>query len=202
MTNEQMWEQWKDGAIEFDQLYHIFIEDIKGLVVKYHCLYGSKLKMEFDDWMSIGGYAIFDSCSKYKLGQGASLKTYVFGRVLLEFNQLLYISKLKKNDSSKYSFMALDDSFSDNVNESIYNIIEDKSSYNEYNDIIVRDLCEYFSRGDKLLSEAYYDISQGKSKRQFAKERNMHYNTLTRKLTSNKRFWEERRGVTRYENII
>lgn len=185
MTNEEVWRQWKSGEEEFDVLYNRFIGDVRTLAYKYHGTYGKKFKMEFGDWESLGGFAIFDACSKYQEGYNNKLGSYVFGRILLEFNKVLYVNSYQKNDTTGFMFLELDKPLTDCTQDSLKDLIADNTSQKGYEEIEVFDLCDYYSGGNALLKEVYQDLVLDVPMTVIARKHNINYTTLLRRVNIN-----------------
>lgn len=203
MTNEELWRLWKQGDIEFDELFNALRDDVERLAYKYYHSYMHMIKYELEDWVSVGYGSMYQSCLKYKDGKGCKLRTYVYSFCIMEYNRLIKVQTYKKRDISKVHLLSLDKVYKDNSENdmgNLHNFFYCESAIKMFDEVLINDFCSYFSRGSELVESYLKAKLNGETKSDFIKNRKETKYALDKELEKCKKAYEIRRD--RCENSI
>lgn len=194
-----LYHEWQKGNIPFDPILEYYTPRIRELAYKYARVkkYNKKIVYDFEDWLSHGYYACYDSCLRYDENNkaNASLDSYVYGRLLLEFNGILDRRKYKKYDDSEFIFVPLDKpsstltgtNIASEGDRSVHEVIPDSEGLNPFNLVELEDLCEYYSFGDNILAQTFKEVVlQDKTLSESARSLGLGVGALHNRVTRNR----------------
>ena len=182
-------EQWLKGEIPFDPILEYFTPTIKGIAYKYARVkaYQQKTGYDFDDWVSHGYYACLDSCKLYDANNESnnSLESYVFGRLIMEFNNIINRRSRLKYDDSEFIKVPLDKTARQGKdNQTIGDVIFIPSPHgmDKLKLLELDNLCDFFSLNDEIVASTLKMITRGYTISESARQQGIRVGTLDARL--------------------
>lgn len=202
-------QQWLKGEIPFDPILKYFEPTIKGVAKKYARVkeYRRKTGYDFDDWVSHGYNACYDSCTKYNKDneQNNSLNSYVFQRLILEFNGILYRKSHNKYDDSEYIKIPLDKVVDFNGKDEIRFAetitIPNNHGTHHLKMFELDDLCDFMSLNDEVVATTLKMIARGYTVSESARKQDMRVGTLDIRMKRHKTKLEKK-GITLWNTYM
>lgn len=195
-------QQWLKGEIPFDPILEYFKPTIKGLAYKYARVkaYKQKTGYDYDDWLSHGYFACLESCKSYNADHESkkSLDSYVFGRLLIEFNGILDRKKYQKYDDSEFIKVPLDkplkgDEKKRTIGELIF--IPNEHDMDTIKFIEIDSLCDFISLNDEVVASTLKMIARGQTVSDSARQQGIRVGTLDARMKRH-RLKLEKEGIT------